>query len=91
MKARKYTEEQIIADSGLWPQNTILSNFPIWHQATEPRIDYGEPENFERVLADFPGLTLVLAHFVAAWWNERVELAHKYPNVYFDTASTLIQ
>ncbi|HUU65167.1 MAG TPA: amidohydrolase family protein, partial [Dehalococcoidales bacterium] len=45
-----------------------------------------EPKNFARVLEAFPRLTVILAHLGSAWWDERVELAQKYPNVYFDTS-----
>jgi predicted TIM-barrel fold metal-dependent hydrolase len=52
----------------------------------ENGIEYGEPQNYVEVLDNFPQLTLILAHLGAAWWDERVELAKAYPNVYFDTA-----
>jgi uncharacterized protein len=47
-------------------------------------ICYGEPFAFEEVLAAFPGLTLVMAHFASAYWDQRLELALRYPNVMFD-------
>jgi predicted TIM-barrel fold metal-dependent hydrolase len=31
-------------------------------------------------------LKVILAHLGSAWWDERVELAQKYSNVYFDTS-----
>ena len=49
------------------------------------QIDYAEPKNFARVLEGFPRLTLILAHLGDAFWDERLELAQKYTNVYFDT------
>jgi predicted TIM-barrel fold metal-dependent hydrolase len=48
------------------------------------KICYGEPLAFEDVLASFPRLTLVMAHFASAYWDERVELALRYPNLSFD-------
>ncbi len=72
----------VLADSGPWDvPRVIVGAASHLHQ---PRKDYGEPNNFEEVLRDFPRLTLVLAHLGSAWWDERVELALKYPNVYFD-------
>ncbi len=45
---------------------------------------YGRPVNFIDVLESFPRLTLVMAHFASAYWDERVDLALRYPNLYFD-------
>ncbi len=47
-------------------------------------ISYGEPSGFRDVLAAFPQLTLVMAHFGSAFWDERVELALQYPQLMFD-------
>ena len=72
----------VLADSGPWDVPRILvGSASHLHQKQK---DYGEPKNFEQVLKDFPKLTLVLAHLGSAWWDVRVELAQKYPNVYFD-------
>ncbi len=79
------------ADRAFWPMYetcqelglTIISDsgtlgFEDWGEC------YGEPVNFTDVLADFPRLTLVMAHFGSAFWDERVELALRYPNLNFD-------
>lgn len=72
----------VLSDSGPWRTPRILAGYPIpSHQRV---IDYGEPENFREVLEEFPGLTLILAHLGSAQWDERVELAQKYPNLCFD-------
>ena len=76
----------VLADSGPWPHSHVLTTYPLFYQMPQPHIDYGEPKNFARILEAFPRLTLILAHLGSAWWDERVELAQKYPNVYFDTA-----
>ena len=78
----------IVADSGLWPTSPVLAAFPmpVVEKKHEAPIDYGEPKNFANVLEAFPRLTLVLAHLGSAWWDERVELAQRYPNVFFDTS-----
>ncbi|TET68193.1 MAG: amidohydrolase [Dehalococcoidia bacterium] len=78
----------ILADSGLWPAPHVLTEFPspVKASASEAQLDYAEPKNWARVLEAFPRLTVILAHLGSAWWDERVELAQKYPNVYFDTS-----
>ena len=45
---------------------------------------YGEPLRFEDVLQAFPRLTVVMAHFGSGLWDERVELAMRYPQLVFD-------
>jgi len=77
-----------LADSGLWPAPHVLVEFPspVKASASEAHLDYAEPKNWARVLEAFPRLTVILAHLGSPWWDERVELAQKYPNVYFDTA-----
>jgi uncharacterized protein len=47
---------------------------------------YGQPQNFVEVLESFPRLMLVMAHFASAYWDERVELAARYPNLQFDVS-----
>lgn len=46
----------------------------------------GRPMHFADMLSDFPRLTVVMAHLGADFWDERVFLAQRYPNVVFDTA-----
>jgi predicted TIM-barrel fold metal-dependent hydrolase len=48
--------------------------------------DNGRPARFADLLGAFPRLRVVLAHFASAYWDERVALAERFPNVYFDTA-----
>ena len=74
----------ILADSAPWPGFHILNGWRV--QTFEKKVQYGEPANFAKILDRFPQLTLILAHLGSAWWDERVELAIKYPNVYFDTS-----
>lgn len=49
---------------------------------------YGQPANFAEVLESFPRLRVVMAHFPSAFWDERVELALRFPNVFFDTSGS---
>ncbi len=72
----------VLSDSGPWDRPRILVGSAA--HIHQKRKDYGEPKNFEKVLKDFPKLTLVMAHLGSAWWDVRVELAQKYPNLYFD-------
>ena len=78
----------ILADSGPWSHSHVMTVYPnpLGSQMHQAHIEYAEPKNFARVLEAFPRLTLILAHLGSAWWDERVELAQKYPNVYFDTS-----
>lgn len=50
----------------------------------ENHICYGEPYVFEEVLKNFPELTVVMAHFGSAYWDERQDLAMRYPQLVFD-------
>lgn len=54
-----------------------------------PDVPYTRPLNFEGVLESFPELRLVIAHLGHGYWNESVELAKKYRNVYFDTSAVV--
>jgi predicted TIM-barrel fold metal-dependent hydrolase len=76
----------VLADSGPWPHSHELVVFPLWFSMPKEKPQPAEPVNFAPVLEQFPRLKLVLAHLGSAWWDERVELALKYPNVLFDTS-----
>jgi len=78
----------VVADSATWPTPHILVEYPspVKMTASQAVVDYGEPKNWARVAETFPKLTIILAHLGSAWWDERVELAQKYPNIYFDTS-----
>ncbi len=45
---------------------------------------WAEPRAFAPVLADHPGLTVVLAHLGGAHWRQAVELAASFPTLSFD-------
>ena len=47
---------------------------------------YGEPLNFVPVFEQFPRLRFIMAHAASAFWDERVLIAQRFPNVYFDLA-----
>jgi predicted TIM-barrel fold metal-dependent hydrolase len=54
------------------------------HPGEHNPICYGEPVHFQEVLEAFPKLTLVMCHFASAFWDQRVALARRYPNLVFD-------
>lgn len=78
----------ILADSGPWPHSHLVYMYPnpLGYKLYEDGKDYAEPKNWAKVLEAFPKLTVILAHLGSAWWDERVELAQQFPNVYFDTS-----
>lgn len=48
--------------------------------------EWGQPVHFAPVLRDFPRLILVLAHLGSGYWEERIDLARQFKNVFFDTS-----
>lgn len=78
----------VLADSGPWPAPHVLVKFPspVVDGGAAAVIDYAEPKHWTRIAEAFPKLTIILAHFGSAWWDERVELAGVYPNIFFDTS-----
>jgi predicted TIM-barrel fold metal-dependent hydrolase len=51
--------------------------------------DYTRPINFIKVLESFPELTFVIAHLGAGFWDESIDMAKKYSNLYFDTSAAI--
>ncbi len=78
----------VLADSGAWPTPHILAEYPSPVAMVEGQagVQYAEPKNWAKVAEAFPRLNIVMAHLGSAWWDERVELAQKYSNLYFDTS-----
>ncbi|CAL1137297.1 unnamed protein product [Cladocopium goreaui] len=53
--------------------------------------DFGRPiPHLERVLLDFPQLTVVGGHIGAPWVEEMIFLAGKFPNLYIDTSAYVL-
>ncbi len=46
------------------------------------------PVTQPQILKGGPRLTLVMAHLASAYWDERVEMAQRYPNLYFDMSGS---
>ncbi len=82
-------------DERLWPVYSRAQELglPIishgGHFMTYGTVTYTQPSNFEPVLESFPTLKLVLAHMGQGFWDESVELAKKYSNLYFDTSAVV--
>jgi hypothetical protein len=82
-------------DGRLWPVYKkiqslglpVISHGGLFMMA--PGVHYTRPANFEPVLESFPELKLVIAHLGHGFWDESVELAKKYRNLYFDTSAVL--
>jgi len=52
---------------------------------------YGLPANWTPVLATFPRLKFIMAHFCDELWDERIELAGKFKdNLWFDMSGGLV-
>jgi predicted TIM-barrel fold metal-dependent hydrolase len=71
----------ITADTG-----TLGLGRHVAHPDEDNTVAYGEPTHFTEVLESFPELTVVMAHFACAFWDERVEMALRFPNLMFDLA-----
>ena len=81
-------------DPSVYPiyQTALELGIPILFHAGmswEPgsRLQYGQPMQFENVVADFPDLPIVLAHLAWPWVTDAVALALKYPNLHLDTSA----
>ncbi|MBI2864904.1 MAG: amidohydrolase [Chloroflexi bacterium] len=51
-----------------------------------PGVSYSQPLLWAEVIENFPRLTVILAHLGGAYWDERLEMARRYPQSYFDTS-----
>lgn len=67
----------------------IEGKLPILIHMGDDRYEYSRPKRLRRVLEDFPKLQAIAAHFGGYRCWEEAEQCLKYPNVKFDTCSTL--
>jgi uncharacterized protein len=58
--------------------------FHTGHLEPIPTSDFAHPFQIEQAAIDFPELPLILAHFSLASWEDALQLAGKYSNLYFD-------
>jgi len=54
------------------------------HPDEDNEVCYGEPRLFQEVLEAFPRLSIVMCHFGSAFWDQRLEMSRRYPNLFFD-------
>lgn len=54
------------------------------HPEQDNKVIFGEPIRLRKVLEAFPRLTVVMCHFGSAFWDQRVHLALRFDNLYFD-------
>ena len=54
-----------------------------------PESPYARPKQFGEVLEAFPSLTLVLAHLGLGCWEESLEMAGHYANLFFDSSAAI--
>ena len=47
---------------------------------------YGMPDHFIPVFERFPRLQFIMAHMPGAYWDQRIDIAKRFPQVLFDTA-----
>jgi hypothetical protein len=81
-------------DRSLWPiyetaedlRLPILTDSGTYGRLAADGSHFGRPLHFVEVLENFPRLTLVMAHFASAYWDERIELAKRFSNLYFDVS-----
>lgn len=78
------------ADRRLWPVYEevqrlglpVISHSGLHFDAKAPA--YARPDNFREVLERFPRLTLVLAHLGQGFLEDSVDMAARYPGLFFD-------
>jgi predicted TIM-barrel fold metal-dependent hydrolase len=54
-----------------------------------PDPSYTRPSAFDGVAERYPGLNLVIAHLGNNFFDESVQMAAKYPNIFFDTSAVI--
>jgi hypothetical protein len=80
-------------DPMIYPIYEVLqkSNMPVvMHcgpRPEDPKLRGSHPEIIDKVLADFPKLTVIAAHMGFAWWRELIEVGKKRPNLCCDISA----
>lgn len=64
-------------------------NIPVLLHTGDSRYDNSNPDRIEKILTEFPKLTLIGAHY-GGWsvWDEAAERLHRFDNFYVDTCSS---
>ena len=60
----------------------LLAHTGPMFEPLEPK--FSHPKELDRVLADFPNLTVIAAHLGVGWWRELIEVAQRRPNLVTD-------
>ncbi len=91
LKLHPIASEYYPWDQRLWPLYAKAQELKIpvlFHSGASelPGYDskYAQPNQFAKVAQAFPKLTIVLAHLGKGYFEESIELARKYANVFFD-------
>ncbi len=65
------------------------AGLPILMHTGDNRYDNSNPERIEKILTEFPHLTIIGAH-LGGWsvWQEAADILYKYDNFYVDTCSS---
>ena len=50
---------------------------------------YAAPSDYQYVIDDFPRLRWIFGHMGSGYFDEAIEMGHKYPNIYYDTAGVV--
>jgi len=77
-----------MADELLWPTYATCQELGIaiiGHSGPDrDGLGFAEPRAFGAMLKAFPDLRVVLAHLGGGAWQQALEVAHTYPNAFFD-------
>jgi len=82
-------------DQSMWPVYETLEKRGrpvITHgglDVANPDPKYARPSAFTKMAEKFPGLHLVIAHLGRDFYEESVEMARRFPNIFFDTSSVI--
>ncbi len=52
---------------------------------------YGEPVNFIPVFEKFPRLKFIMAHLTTAYWDQRIDIAKRFPEIRYDISGGFYQ
>ena len=80
-------------DCAIYPIYEMLqtANMPVvMHcgpRPEDPELRGSHPEIIDKLLADFPKLTIIAAHMGFAWWRELIEAGKKRPNLNCDISA----
>lgn len=71
-------------------KKAVELSLPVLFHTGDDRYDYSNPERLAKVCDQVPGFVAIAAHFGGyRVWDKVVPVLKDYPNVYFDTSSSL--